>query len=385
MGEGLYEIKTSLQDNSKTFTNVVFMKNGVLSSIFMYVIFFCTQSIIAAPDPNFHIYLLFGQSNMAGGGNTSNLIPADCDTSSRVKVLAFADCSGSSPDCNKYSFKRTTDQWYTAFPPLHSCSEGISPGDWFAKTMLDSIRSDISIGLIPCALSGQALNVFLKGRKGFNLPTWAHPTLGNTSPYDWMLNRCKLAQQKGVIKGFLFHQGESGAGEASPAWTTMAGAIFDSLKKDLGLDSKVPVVVGELCQASGVCCASFNSNIDQLAKQYPFCGLTSSKGLNRKDQYHFDAPGMREMGKRYAQAFLALANSEYVPRKDSVSILNHKSNNLDLSNENAITGNVNFYTIDGRCVATTTFSDLKNGKRITSGNVYMIHQAGRSSSFFVIQ
>jgi hypothetical protein len=363
---------------------LIMVKNSSLTTVGFSLLLF-VKTLIADPDPNFHLYLLFGQSNMAGGGNTSNLIAADCDTSPRVKVLAFADCSGSSPDCNKYPLNRTHDQWYTAFPPLHSCSEGISPGDWFAKTMLDSIRSDISIGLIPCALSGQALNVFLKGRKGFNIPTWAHPTLGNNSPYDWMLNRCKLAQQKGVIKGFLFHQGESGAGDASPAWATMAAAIFDSLKKDLGLDSKMPVVVGELCQASGVCCASFNSNIDQLSKQYPFCGLASSKGLNRKDQYHFDAPGMREMGKRFAQAFLALATSEYVPRKGSVSILNHQLNNVASPKIHAIAENIDIYTIDGRHLPAIPFSNLKNGKQFTSGNIYLIQQTGKSSRFLVIQ
>jgi hypothetical protein len=152
-------------------------------------------SLKAAPDPNFHLYLLFGQSNMAGGGNSIELIPDDCDTNSRVRVLAFCDCpAGTSPDCEQYSSTRTHDKWYTASPPLHICSEGISPGDWFAKTMLDSIRADISIGLIPCALSGQSIKVFEKGSNNFNIPTWAHPTIGNNSPYDWMISRCKVAK-----------------------------------------------------------------------------------------------------------------------------------------------------------------------------------------------
>lgn len=338
---------------------------------FLFAAALLASQLDAAPDPNFHCYLLFGQSNMAGGGNTANLISSDCDTSPRVKVLAFCDCSGSSPDCNKYSLNRTHDKWYTAYPPLHSCSEGISPGDWFAKTMLDSISSDITIGLIPCALSGQALNVFLKGRSNFNIPTWAHPTLGNSSPYDWMINRCKIAQQTGVIKGILFHQGESGAGDASPTWVKMAGAIFDSVKKDLSLDNKVPVVVGELNQASGVCCASFNTNVDQLAQQYPNCGLASSKDLKNKDQYHFDPPGMREMGKRYAKAFLALADKTYVPRKGTVNTINHRVQiyqDLKVS-----TNGISVYSLNGRAIG--SYSSINADKAIrnlTAGSVYIV-------------
>jgi len=125
----------------------------------------------AAPDSNFHCYLLFGQSNMAGGGNTTGIIDEDCDTTPRVKVLAFCDCAeGAGQNCREYSSKREHDKWYTAFPPLHICSEGISPGDWFAKTMLDSIHEDITIGLIPCALSGQSIKVFVKGGKNFIIP-----------------------------------------------------------------------------------------------------------------------------------------------------------------------------------------------------------------------
>jgi hypothetical protein len=153
-----------------------------LQVLLVVSLFICLE---AEPDPDFHCYLLFGQSNMAGGGagvsiggsGAGTLIDEDCDTSSRVKVLAFCNCSaGSGAACTQYSKARTADEWYTVYPALHSCDEGISPGDYFAKTLLDSVRDDITIGLIPCALSGQALNVFTKGGSNFNLPTWAHPS-----------------------------------------------------------------------------------------------------------------------------------------------------------------------------------------------------------------
>lgn len=348
--------------------------------------------INAEPDPNFHIYLLFGQSNMAGGGNTSNLITQDCDTSPRVKVLAFSDCSaGSGPSCKQYPLKRTHDQWYTAYPPLHICSEGISPGDWFAKTMLDSIREDITIGLVPCALSGQTLKVFEKGGSNFNIPTWAHPTLGNSSPYEWMLKRCKIAQETGVIKGFLFHQGENDVGQNW--WVNTAKGIFDNLKKDLGLDNTLPVVVGELVQDQGACCASHNTLVNKLASEYPNCGVASSKDLKKKsgDQYnaHFDSPGMRELGKRYAQTFLSLADQNYVPRKGTVAIKNTRNSKALTSKEiNTSLSDFNIYTLDGRAIRISGINSNANVLRqLKPGNIYLLidRQTGRNSRFLYLK
>jgi hypothetical protein len=358
-------------------------------NIFVAIILLTSLSS-GAPDPNFHIYLLFGQSNMAGGGNTTDLIPQDCDTSPRVKVLAFCDCSGSSPDCKQLPLNRTHDKWYTASPPLHICSEGISPGDWFAKTMLDSVRDDITIGMVPCALSGQSIKVFSKGGSNFNLPTWAHPTLGNSSPYDWMVKRCKIAQESGVIKGILFHQGENDVGQSW--WTNTTKEIFDNLKKDLSLESKMPVVVGELVQDQGACCASHNTLVDKLASEYPNCGLASSKGLTKKsgDQYnaHFNAAGMREMGKRYAQAFLTLADKSYVPRKGSVAVRNPKEWTIaSLNTDNSFLNDVTVYTLNGKLVTIPrSIGTLNNLRKINHSNVYLLvcRRSGMRSQLMVI-
>jgi hypothetical protein len=109
----------------------------------------------AAPDENFHCFLLFGQSNKAGGCKEPN--PGDCDLNERVKVLSCINCQGISPACSQIPMNRTKNQWHTAAPPYHDCDEGIGIADNFAKTLLDGMSSEISIGLIPCALSGMYL------------------------------------------------------------------------------------------------------------------------------------------------------------------------------------------------------------------------------------
>ena len=340
------------------------------------------SSLNAAVDSTLHHYLLFGQSNMAGGGSgiafgtggpTDTVIPADCDTTSRIKVLSFCTCSAKySADCPKYTQSRTTDTWYTAFPPLHICQEGISPGDWFAKTMLDSVREDIKIGLIPCALSGQALSVFVKGGSGFKLPTWAHPTLGDSSPYAWMIKRCKQAQQTGVIKGMLLHQGESGPG--APTWNNMAKAIFDSLKKDLGLPSTTPVVVGEL-RADNY--AAFNRDaVDAFAKSYTNCGLASSTGcaVQSDDGFHFAAAGMRELGKRYAIALLGLASQSYIPRKGTSHIIDVPVPAAKYPDFKQAKTGITLYSLNGRIMRSYPAADAGSALRRLNagGGVYIV-------------
>lgn len=291
-------------------------------SLFAFALAWIGQDVFAQtsqPDPNFHVYLLFGQSNMAGGGAISDSPKVDCDTTPRVKVLAFSDCSAG-PNCKDYVMKRTVDQWYTAFPPLHDCSaglEGISPGDWFGKTMIDSVRADISIGLVPCALSGMALNVFLKGSTATS--TVGPSQVRGKNAYNWMLARCKLAQQKGVIKGMLLHQGESGTG-SSQAWDAMAMQIFNDLKTDLGLDAKTVLVVGQLrsdSKSPSQNNTSFNTMIAGMPAKYPKVGMASSQGLsgNGKDVWHFNPSSMRDLGRRYAAALLSLSDNTAIPRK----------------------------------------------------------------------
>ena len=283
-----------------------------------------SKTAFAQVDSNFHIFLLFGQSNMAGGGAISDSAP-DCDTTPRVKVMSFADCNAG-PDCKSYVMKRTHDQWYTAFPPLHDCSaslEGICPGDWFGKTMIDSVRSDISIGLVPCALSGMALNVFLKGSSATS--TVGPPQVKGQNAYNWMLNRCKLAQQKGVIKGILLHQGESGTG-TSQAWDAMAMQIFSDLKTDLSLGAKTTMIVGQLRSdntSPSQNNTSFNTLIAGMSAKYSNTGYASSQGLvgNGRDVWHFNPSSMREIGKRYARALLSLSDATFIPRKNSVGIV----------------------------------------------------------------
>jgi Carbohydrate esterase, sialic acid-specific acetylesterase len=108
----------------------------------------------------------------------------------------------------------------------------------------------------------------------------------------------KLAQKDGVIKGFLLHQGESGS--KTNQWAAEVKIIYNNLIQDLGLDAtKIPLLAGDLVTSSTM--------IKNLPQTLPNSYVISSQGLTAKsDKLHFDNPGYREFGKRYAQTMLGI-------------------------------------------------------------------------------
>jgi hypothetical protein len=341
--------------------------------------------VFAEPDPNFHIYLLFGQSNMAGACNgwtaTAEALDykaSDCDTTSRIKLMAFTNCSSvKSNPCGSFTLNRKHNQWYTAVPPYHNCNEGVGPGDYFGKTLLDSIRDDIRIGFIPCALSGQSITMFKKGQMS-QVPDWCNEYLsqqGTVSVYNWMKEKCQIAQQSGVIKGILFHQGESDASNPNN-WIMDVKSVFDNLKKDLSLNDSIPIIVGELLYAAaGGTCASMNPKVNQLASEYPRCKVASAEGLAmlQGDSYkvHFGCKALREFGFRYAKAYLSLADNNWVPRKGTVKTCStsYSRSSLRMIVSEKTQKEVTVFTLNGTIVNKSLASSYKKA-------LYGIHSKG---------
>jgi hypothetical protein len=240
------------------------------------------------PDPNFLLFLLIGQSNMEGWATAE---AADRVQDPRVKVLGFDNCT---------NLGRQYNQWYTAAPPLHACFAGVGPGDSFARTLAAAYPGK-TIGLVPCAISGVDIDYFRKGvvstrRSQFRIPPDNHWA----GAYDFVIERARLAQQVGVIRGIIFHQGESDNG--NPAWVGKVKEMVTDLRTDLGLGEGVPFIAGELLYTG--CCSLHNGLLPQLPAQIPNAYVVSACGLAGADEAHFNLAGYRELGLRYAQQML---------------------------------------------------------------------------------
>jgi acetyl esterase/lipase len=256
-----------------------------------------------AQDPNFHIYLCIGQSNMEGAGRIEAQDTIGID--SRFKILEALDC----PELN-----RVQGKWHTAKPPLCRCKTGLSPADYFGRTMLENMPREQSLGLVHVAVAGSKIEIFDKVKYQAYLDSSAKDKSwminmakqygGN--PYERLVEMARIAQKSGVIKGILLHQGESNTGDET--WPAQVKKLYDDILADLNLTpNSIPLLAGELVGADqGGKCASMNEIINTLPQTLPKAMVVSSKGLPAvPDKLHFNSAGVRIFGKRYAAALLA--------------------------------------------------------------------------------
>ena len=273
---------------------------------------FAVSGVNAAPDPNFHIYIAYGQSNMAGAGDIRK--GTDDKEHPRYKMFATTACSQLG--------RPTVGEIYPAIPPMFHCGEGLSVADWFGRYLADSLP-DVTVGVIPVAVGGTKIELFDKDKYKNYLSTaeswlvnWAKDYGSDGNAYARIVEIAKKAQEVGVVKGFIFHQGESGAMNGNN-WQDEVKKTRDDILKALNLSSDtVPFFAGGLeDQAAGGCCWSFtNNNIKTLPNKMDNTYFVSSDGLkgNGRDSYHFSSASYQEFGLRYAQAALKYANLKAV-------------------------------------------------------------------------
>ena len=269
---------------------------------FILLLFTLMISNTYAQDKNFHIYLCLGQSNMEGNAKIEK--QDSIGVSDRFKVLQAVDCS---------SADRVSGNWYTAVPPLARCNTGLTPADYFGRTMVAHLPSKIKVGVVNVAVGGCKIELFDKDTYTSytaTAPLWMKGMISQYggNPYGRLLELAKAAQKQGVIKGILLHQGESNTGDS--LWTQKVKLVYDHLLKDLNLKANsIPLIAGELVNADqGGICASMNKIIAKLPQVIPNSYVVSSSGCtSAADKLHFNAAGYRELGRRYAAKVLALS------------------------------------------------------------------------------
>ncbi len=255
-------------------------------------------------DPQFYVYLCFGQSNMEGNATPE---AQDKTVDPRFQMMACVDFT---------SPKRKMGEWYDATPPLVRQGTGLGMADYFGRTMVANLPENVKVGVIDVALGGTKIEGFISEEvAGYikNEADWLKNYFKayNNDPYKRMVDMAKIAQQTGVIKGILLHQGESNNGQQD--WPKKVKLIYDRLMEDLNLNPEdVPLFVGEtVSQAAGGSCYHHNAVIAKVPSVIPNSYVISSAGCpQRGDGLHFTAAGYRTMGKRYAQAALKVLGIE---------------------------------------------------------------------------
>ena len=235
---------------------------------------FCAANTCAAAE-GMDLYLLVGQSNMAGRGvlTDSNRVNAD-----RVFKL---DAKG---------------EWQRAEEPIHfdKKSAGAGLAASFARTMADK-NNDVKIGLIPCAVGGTRIDRWVEGGD-----LWLNA-----------VKRAKMALKNGKLRGILWHQGESDATlERAPKWGAKFESMIKSFRRELG---DVPFIAGELGgylakyrnkKGEGIVWQEINSQLHGLEGKIKDYRVVPANGLTPNcDNLHFNTESLRIFGLRYAEAF----------------------------------------------------------------------------------
>lgn len=256
-------------------------------------------------DSDFHIYLCFGQSNMEGNAKIEAQDRQGINTRFRMMAAVNMDNTG-----------RKKGQWYAAVPPLCRAWTGLTPADYFGRSLVDQLPENIKVGVINVAVGGANIDLFDEDKCADNIAHAADWYKNfckdyNNNPYRELINLAKEAQKVGVIKGILLHQGCTNNNQQD--WPERVKVIYDRMLNELNLKAEdCPLLVGELMtKEQGGACHLHNAIIDRINETIPTAYPVSALGCpGARDHLHFTAEGYRMLGRRYADVMMSLLNKQ---------------------------------------------------------------------------
>lgn len=299
------------------------MKKLILKILFSVMLMLTGQGLLInkamaqEPDPDFYIFLGIGQSNMQG--------KAPIETKDRNSTKDFTN-----DDWARYKKMIIVDSnsskigtWTTAKPPIVRPDTQLGVTDYFGRYLVKGLDERYKVGVVVVAVDGCQIEAFSKNKttatnyiNNSSTGSWvknAAAQYGNY-PYGKLVEMAKKAQESGVIKGIIFHQGESGANGTT--WLRDVYTLYTNLLADLNLSiDSVPFIAGEPLR-------TYNGNpapasgarqyIDMLPDYFKqqsgknIAYVASSEGLTAYDEYHFSSEGYRTLGTRYGEIMLPL-------------------------------------------------------------------------------
>lgn len=251
----------------------------LLSLAFAFITPLTAAEVKLPPKKDFQLFLLAGQSNMAGRGKVDDEAKKE-----NRKILAL------NPKL----------EWQPAVDPLHwdKKEAGTGIGKPFAEIIAAKNRG-ISIGLIPTACGGSSINSWVPG--GFHGQTKSHP-------WDDSIARARLAMKDGTLKAILWHQGESDSNpKDAPNHEKQLEDLINRFRSELDAPD-LPFIIGQLGRFPAKPWDANREAIDAaqqaVAKKMKNVRFVRSDGFTSSDNLHFDTPSLRIFAQRYADAYL---------------------------------------------------------------------------------
>jgi len=227
---------------------------------------------------NLWVFILAGQSNMAGRGFVE---PQDTVPSDRIFTL------------NK------DGSLIIAKEPLHFYEPsltGLDCGLSFGKELIQHIPDNVSLLIIPSAIGGSSISQWL-----------GDSTFRNVKLFSNFSEKATIGRKYGTIKGVLWHQGESDANPSDiPFYANRLENLISIFRKATS-HKKLPVMIGELGSYSlnNENWEKINSQIRLAVSRDHHASLIRTADLNEKgDKIHFNSQGQRILGQRFANEYI---------------------------------------------------------------------------------
>lgn len=224
------------------------------------------------------IYLLIGQSNMAG---RAEIEKQDKDSLAGVYLFVGQNSMVWEPAANplnKYSTIRKKIEM-----------QKMGPGYALAKSMR-SFYPSRKIGLVVNARGGTSIKEWVPGSKYF----------------QEALTRLQVTSQYGSVRGVLWHQGESDVSNSANYIDDLI-KIVNALRLEVD-NADLPFVLGELSTDKTVR-QSFNELISEIPNRVSRVAIASSKATETFDKTHFNSPSQRIMGENFAEKLRILTEN----------------------------------------------------------------------------
>lgn len=260
------------------------MKTRFILSVMLSILapFAVAQEAKLPEKKDFQLFILAGQSNMAGRGKID-----DIARQQNPRILAL----------NKQL------KWQPAVDPLHwdKSAAGTGIGKPFAE-FIATKNPGVTIGLIPTACGGSSIKTWVPG---------ATHDQTKSKPWDDAMERAKLAMKDGTLAGILWHQGESDSNEkAADDHEKRLEELITRFRTELNAPD-LPFIIGQLGRFPAKPWDANREKLDAaqraVAKKMKNVRFVEAEGLTSSDNLHFDTPSLRKLAQGYANAYLDIA------------------------------------------------------------------------------
>lgn len=257
---------------------------------------FCSHAAIAVepakvalpPKERLHLFLLAGQSNMAGRGMVAEL--AEPDRAADPRVLALG----------------RDGEWRVATDPIHwdKSAAGVGVGKFFGRLVADA-SPGVVVGLIPSACGGSPISVWEPG---------IYFDQTKSTPWDDAIARARRAMKDGTLKGILWHQGEGDSNpKNAPLYAGRLEELITRFRTELNAP-ELPFIIGQLGIFPERPWSVRRAEVDQaqreVAAKMSHVYFVTAEELTSKDNLHFDTASLKILAGRYAEAYLNPAGQE---------------------------------------------------------------------------